>query len=80
MHLLLSANSIWDTTEALPGMSNRVHSKILSEIKPAVLRLSAAITGLFVDVSHELASTGRVHCRDMETEEQEDVLQLLLDL
>ncbi|KAG0237596.1 hypothetical protein BGW42_000423 [Actinomortierella wolfii] len=33
-----------------------------------------------MDISHERASTDRVHCRTMENEEEEDVLQLFLDL
>ncbi|KAF9143533.1 hypothetical protein BG015_000403, partial [Linnemannia schmuckeri] len=40
VYLMLSANSIWDTSERLPGMSADTHRSILSEIKPAVVRLS----------------------------------------
>ncbi|KAG0348133.1 hypothetical protein BG004_005959 [Podila humilis] len=80
LYLMLSANSIWDTTVCLPGMSIEAHRRVLLTIKPEVIRLSAEITRLFVDLSHELASTGRVRCREMETEEEEDVLKLFLDL
>ncbi|KAF8929546.1 hypothetical protein BGZ47_000983 [Haplosporangium gracile] len=40
VYLMLSANSIWDTSERLPGMPADTHRGILSEIKPAVVRLS----------------------------------------
>lgn len=60
--------------------SYAVHRLILSEIKPTVSRLSEEITDLFIELSNELASTGRVRCRALETEEEEDVLQLFLNL
>ncbi|KAF9545311.1 hypothetical protein EC957_011065 [Mortierella hygrophila] len=79
LHLMLSANSIWDTSERLPGMPSDTHRNILSEIKPAVVRLSAEKSRLFLDFSYELAATGRVRSRALETEEEEDLLQLFQD-
>ncbi|KAG0273561.1 hypothetical protein BGZ96_004789, partial [Linnemannia gamsii] len=40
VYLMLSVNSIWDTSERLPGMPADTHRGILSEIKSAVVRLS----------------------------------------
>ncbi|KAG0027451.1 hypothetical protein BGZ81_005624 [Podila clonocystis] len=80
IYLMLSANSIWDTSERLPGMSADTHRSILSEIKPAVVRLSSKQTCLFLDLSYELATTCRVRSRALETDEEEDLLLLFLDL
>ncbi|KAG0221444.1 hypothetical protein BGW42_007723 [Actinomortierella wolfii] len=80
LHLMLSANSIWDTSGRLPGMSQDVHRSILSEIKPSVIRLSTDTTRLFLDLSYELAATGRVRSRALEKEDDEDLLHLFQDL
>ncbi|KAF9577783.1 hypothetical protein BGW38_006777, partial [Lunasporangiospora selenospora] len=74
------SNSIWDTSERLPGISTDSHRRILSEIKPAVIRLPVKEKQLFLDLSCELAATGRVRSRALETEEEEDLLQLFQDL
>ncbi|KAG0221174.1 hypothetical protein BGW41_007137 [Actinomortierella wolfii] len=79
LHLMLSANSIWDTSGRLPGMSQDVHRSILSEIKPSVIRLSTDTTRLFLDLSYELAATGRVRSRALEKEDDEDLLHLFQD-
>ncbi|KAF9294522.1 hypothetical protein BGZ74_011218 [Mortierella antarctica] len=80
LYLMLSANSIWDTSERLPGMPTDTYRSILSEIKPAVIRLPTEETRLFLDLSYELATTGRVRSRALETDQEEDVLQLFQHL
>ncbi|KAG9065923.1 hypothetical protein KI688_002220 [Linnemannia hyalina] len=78
--MMLSANSIWDTSERLPGMPANNHRIILSEIKPAVVRLSSEHARLFLDLSYELATTCRVRPRTLETDEEGDQLLLFQDL
>ncbi|KAF9967076.1 hypothetical protein BGZ73_000711 [Actinomortierella ambigua] len=80
LHLMLTANSIWDTSERLPGMSVETHRRILSQIKPALIRLPAEKIRLILDLSHELSTTDRVRSRALETEEDEDLLHLFKDL
>ncbi|KAG0267989.1 hypothetical protein BGZ95_002669 [Linnemannia exigua] len=80
LYLMMSADSIWDTTERLPGMSADAHRSILSEIKPKVIRFSTEEICLFLDLSHELATTGRVRSRALETDHEDDLLQLFQDL
>ncbi|KAH7054854.1 hypothetical protein BKA57DRAFT_501387 [Linnemannia elongata] len=80
VYLMLSANSIWDISERLPGMPADTHRSILSEIKPAVVRLSSKHTCLFLDLSYEFATTCRVRSRALETDEEEELLLLFLDL
>ncbi|KAF9319529.1 hypothetical protein BG006_002972 [Podila minutissima] len=53
---------------------------ILSEIKPPVIRLPTEETRLFLDLSYELATTGRVRSRALGTDQEEDVLQLFQHL
>lgn len=80
LYLMLSANSIWDTSERLPGMLTDTYRSILSEIRPAVIRLPTEETRLILDLSYELATTGRVRSRALETDQEEDVLQLFQHL
>ncbi|KAG0327679.1 hypothetical protein BG000_000842 [Podila horticola] len=80
LYLMLSENSTWDTSERLPGMPSDTHRRIVSEIKPAVIRISTEKTRLILNLSYELAVTGRVRSRALETEEEEDLMQLFQDL
>ncbi|KAG0275688.1 hypothetical protein BGZ96_003690 [Linnemannia gamsii] len=50
VYMMLSANSIWDTSERLPGMPADTHRGILSEIKPAVVRLSKQFDVAFAEI------------------------------
>ncbi|KAF9347221.1 hypothetical protein BGX26_001280 [Mortierella sp. AD094] len=61
-------------------MPTDTHRSILSEIKLTVIRLSTEETRLFLDLSYELAATGRVRSRALETEGEVDLLQLFQDL
>ncbi|KAF9580284.1 hypothetical protein BGW38_003132 [Lunasporangiospora selenospora] len=79
-NLCRSANSIWDTSKRLPEMSTNTHRTILSEIEPTVTRLSPEKTRLFLDLSYEFSTSGRVRSRALESEEDENLLHPFQDL
>ncbi|KAI8345116.1 hypothetical protein B0O80DRAFT_475567 [Mortierella sp. GBAus27b] len=76
LHLFMAANHIWMSSTPLPGLPQQAHDSIARSFRGDEHLLSEHMQALCKEFSSELAETGRVRARAMDTEEEEDLMLL----
>ena len=71
-----AANYIWMLSTPLPGLTREAHNEIACSLRGDAQPLSERSLTLCSEFSSELAETGRIRPRLLDTEEEEDLLLL----
>ncbi|KAK3846561.1 MAG: hypothetical protein J3R72DRAFT_486817 [Linnemannia gamsii] len=72
----MAANYIWMSSTPLPGLTREAPNAITRSVRGDAHPLSESLLTFCSEFSSELAETGRVQARSLDTEEEEDLMLL----